>query len=89
MPYILGYIHTIAAVFLTKDNAFGNCAVIVVGGHTNLSTKYNKSLILVGMMMDGNIGSGFQGIEHTVAQIIKRLMKVVVLAQPRRSLGLC
>jgi hypothetical protein len=40
------------------------------------------------MMMYGDFGSRFQRIEHTMAQIIKRLMKVVVLAQVRRSFGL-
>ena len=80
MPDILGYIHTIAAVFLTKDNAFSNRAVIVIGCHSYPTTQYHKSLILVGMVMDGDFGAWFQRIEHTMAHVIKRLMKVVVLA---------
>lgn len=81
MPNVLWDIHTMAAIILTKNNSFSNCAIIAIGSHTYLATQYHKGLILVGMVMDGDFGAWFQRIEHTMAQIIKRLMKVVVLAQ--------
>lgn len=83
MPDVLGDVDPIAAVFEAQNHCFGNCAVIVVCGNTYLTPQYHKGLILVGMVMDGDFGAWFQRIEHTMAQIIKRLMKVVVLAQTR------
>ena len=76
MPNILGYIHAIASVFLTKDNAFGNRTVIVVGGHSYLTAKYHKGLILVGMVMDGDFGSGFQRITLRVSSSLQGKVKV-------------
>jgi len=89
MPDILGYIHAIAAVFEAQNNTFSNGTVIVIGSHTNFTAQYHKSLILVRMMMNGHFGSWFQRIEHTVAQVIKRLMKVQVHPQAWRCLCLC
>ena len=63
VPNILGYIHAIAAVFEAQNNTFSNSAVIVIGSHSYLTTQYHKSLILVGMVMDGNFRAGFQRIE--------------------------
>lgn len=87
MPNVFGNIHTIAAVFEAQNYGFDNCAVIVIGCHSYLTTKYHKGLIFVRMVMDGNFCARLLCIKHTVAQIIKRLMKVVVLAQTRQILA--
>jgi hypothetical protein len=79
MPYILGDIHTITATFLTDDTGFHDASLVIIGGHTDFSLQYHKSLVLIRMVMYGDESTWFQRIEKTVAFILQTLMEVIVL----------
>ena len=87
VPYILRNIHTIDAVFLTENQLVDYRAIVVMSGHSHFASEYNKCLILLKVSMNRDFGTGFYGIEHTMAQFIQRMMKIIVHPQPRCFLG--
>ena len=54
MPCILGDVNTIAAIFMTQDDAFTNRPIIIIRRHPHLPSQNHKRLILRGMLMYRN-----------------------------------
>ncbi len=88
MPYILRDVHPIVATLLTQHHIFYDRAIIIVSSHSNLASQDNERLILGWMPMDGYQSPWLHRIQHPMALVFQRLMKVIVHSQTRRYLSL-
>ncbi len=84
MPDILGNVNAISAFFVTQDTRLDDLTLVIVNQHFHLALQNHKGLVLGGMMMNRNLGAGFQGIEKAMAFVFKALMEIVVLPEPGR-----
>ena len=84
MPDILGNVNAISAFFVTEDTRLHDLTLVIVNQHFHLALQNHKGLVLGGMMMNWNLGAGFQGIEKTMAFVFKALMEIVVFPKSGR-----
>ena len=88
MPHVLRYVHAIGTTLLTDDTGLQYLAVIIIGGHFDLTLQDDKSLGFGGMVMHGYLRAWHQYIQEPVALLIQTLMEVVVHPEPWRLLCL-
>lgn len=78
MPHIFRDVNAIIATLLTQHHIFYDRAIIIVSSHSDLTSQDNERLILRWVPMDGNHSPWLHRIQHPMALILQRLVKVIV-----------
>jgi len=88
MPYVLGDIYAVDAVFCAKHHRLYHRAVVIVCRRPYPSPKNDKRLILCRMPVDRHLRPGLYGIKHAMTFVLQRLVEIKVHTQARRFLRL-
>ena len=84
VPSVSRNIDSKASFIMTEDITFQNCSVIIIGIDTHFPSKQNKGFIFGNVMMDRYFCPYFEGIQKTMALLIKASVEVLVHSQARR-----
>ena len=78
VPHILGNVNTIAAFFMTEDDAVTDGTIIIIRSDLYLTSQYDKRLVFRRMSMDRYHCPWLYRIQKSMAFILQRLMEVIV-----------
>ena len=89
MPNIFGNIYPIMSFLWAENNALYHCTIIIVGIHSNSTTKQHKRLVFRRMPMYLNLRSWLHGIQKSMTLILKALLTLELCSLIPKVLRSC